>query len=208
AADCTGHGVPGAFMSMLGITFLNELVNKDGIFETDEILNRLRTNIIRSLKQTGEDYSSKDGMNISICAINHTTLTAHFSGAYQPLIIIKNGEIIEYKADKMPIGYHLRKNDMFTYQEIQLQLGDRLYMYSDGYIDQFGGKNDRRFTSRRLREVLSKMQNLSMQEQKIHLTKTLKTWMEGHEQVDDILVFGIEITDNFVSKEVPLQYAK
>ena len=78
AADCTGHGVPGAFMSMLGIAFLNELINKEGLFETDEILNRLRTNIIRSLKQTGEDYGTKDGMNISICAINHTTPTAHY----------------------------------------------------------------------------------------------------------------------------------
>ncbi len=202
AADCTGHGVPGAFMSMLGIAFLNELINKDGLFETDEILNRLRTNIIRSLKQTGEDYGTKDGMNISICAINHTTLTAHYSGAYQPLIIIRDGEILEYKADNMPIGYHIRKNETFTYQEIQLKLGDRLYMYSDGYIDQFGGKNDRRFTSRRLKDMLSEIQNLTMLEQKKHLTKTLKTWMGSREQVDDILVFGIEITGKFASEKI------
>jgi len=194
AADCTGHGVPGAFMSMLGIAFLNELVNKDRIFETNEILNHLRTNIIRSLKQTGEDGGSKDGMDISMCAINHTTLIARFSGAYNPLIIIRNNEIFEYKADKMPIGY-IGKNEMFSYQDIQLQLGDRLYMYSDGYIDQFGGKEGRRFSSKKLRKMLSETRNLSMQEQKVHLIKTLETWMENHEQVDDILVFGIEITN-------------
>jgi len=194
AADCTGHGVPGAFMSMLGISFLNELVNKERLSETNEILNRLRTNIINSLKQTGEQGGSKDGMDISMCAINHTTLTARFSGAYNPLVIIRNNEILEYKADKMPIGYHIKKDEMFSYQDIQLQIDDRLYMYSDGYVDQFGGEDGRKFMSRRFKEMLLETRNLSMQEQKTHLIKTLEAWKEGYEQVDDILVFGIEIT--------------
>ncbi len=194
AADCTGHGVPGAFMSMLGISFLNELVNKERLSETNEILNRLRTNIIDSLKQTGEQGGSKDGMDISMCAINHSTLTARFSGAYNPLVIIRNDEILEYKADKMPIGYHIKKDEMFSYQDIQLQIGDRLYMYSDGYVDQFGGEDGRKFMSKRFKEMLLETRDLSMQEQKTHLIKTLEEWMGNHEQIDDILVFGIEIT--------------
>ncbi len=196
AADCTGHGVPGAFMSMLGIAFLNELVNKDKIIETDIILNELRTNIIRSLKQTGEEGGSKDGMDISMCAINHKNLSARFSGAYNPLIIVRNGEYSEYKADKMPIGYHIKKDEKFSFQDIDLQFGDRLYMYSDGYVDQFGGADMRKFMSKKFKNLLVESRNLTMNEQKIHLNNTIEEWMGDHEQIDDILVFGIEITAN------------
>jgi ligand-binding sensor domain-containing protein/serine phosphatase RsbU (regulator of sigma subunit) len=202
AADCTGHGVPGAFMSMLGIAFLNDLVNKDKIFDTDHILNELRSNIMRALKQTGQEGGSKDGMDISMCAINHKALTASFSGAYNPLIIIRDGEYIEFKGDKMPIGYHIKKDNLFTRHDIELSLGDRLYMYSDGYVDQFGGADGRKFMSKNFKSLLVETRNLSMSEQKIHLNQTIEKWMGKREQIDDILVFGIEITNQFIEDEI------
>jgi serine phosphatase RsbU (regulator of sigma subunit) len=199
AADCTGHGVPGAFMSMLGIAFLNDLVNKDKIFETDHILNELRSNIMRALKQTGQEGGSKDGMDISMCAIDHQNLTAKFSGAYNPLVIVRNAEFIEFKGDKMPIGYHIKKDELFSRHDIDLQVGDRLYMYSDGYVDQFGGQDGRKFMSKNFKSLLVETRNLSMPEQKIHLNQTIEKWMGKREQIDDILVFGIEINNQYQS---------
>ncbi len=198
AADCTGHGVPGAFMSMLGIAFLNDLVNKEKIFETDQILNELRNNIMVALKQTGEEGGSKDGMDISMCAINHRTLQAKFSGAYNPLLIVRNNECLEFKADKMPIGVHIKKDEKFTQHKIDLQIGDRLYMFSDGYVDQFGGEDGRKFMSKRFKEILVNSRRLTMPEQKEFLNKTIEEWMGHREQIDDILVFGIEITEKIV----------
>ena len=165
AADCTGHGVPGAFMSMLGISFLNELVNKERLSETNEILSRLRTNIIDSLKQTGEQGGSKDGMDISMCAINHSTLTARFSGAYNPLVIIRNDEILEYKADKMPIGYHIKKDEKFSYQDIQLQIVTVYICTAMGMLIN-SARRRRKFMSKRFKEMLLETRDLSMQEQK------------------------------------------
>jgi len=193
AADCTGHGVPGAFMSMLGIAFLNDIVNKEKIKESSLVLNELRSYIMKALKQTGEDGGSKDGMDIALCAIDQKKMKVQFSGAYNPLIIIRNGEIIEIKADKMPIGYHIKKDVLFTGQDIDIEIGDRLYMFSDGYVDQFGGETGRKFMSKRFKELLVETNSMSMEEQKEHLNDTIEQWMGDYEQIDDILVFGIEI---------------
>ncbi|PLX22857.1 MAG: hypothetical protein C0599_05360 [Salinivirgaceae bacterium] len=194
AADCTGHGVPGAFMSMLGVAFLNEIVVRDGTISSDKILNRLRDYVIKSLKQTGEEGGSKDGMDIALTIINHDTLEAQFSGAYNPLLILRDGEIETIKADKMPIGYHIKVDSPFTSKNVKLQKGDRLYTFSDGYPDQFGGEKGRKFMSKRFKQLLIDTGNLTMEEQKEVLDKEIEAWMgDEHSQIDDILVIGVEI---------------
>lgn len=199
AADCTGHGVPGAFMSMLGVAFLNELVGKENITKSQKILNSLRAYIIKSLKQTDEAGRSKDGMDMSLCVINHKTMQAEFSGANNPLYIVRKGELIEYKADKMPIGYyHFADDREFTEHIIDLYKGDRLYMFSDGYVDQFGGESGKKFMSRNFKQLLVESATMSMESQKIMLNTRIEEWIGKGEQIDDILVFGIEITGNYL----------
>jgi len=194
AADCTGHGVPGAFMSMLGVAFLNEIAIKEKVTNSNDILDELRSHIIKSLKQAGDIGGSKDGMDMSLCVINHNTLKAQWSGANNPLYLIRENEIIEYKADKMPIGYyHFGDAQQFKCHPIDLQIGDRLYMFSDGYVDQFGGEQGRKFMSKNLKQLLIDSNKLNMQEQKELLNTKIEEWMNGREQIDDILVFGIEI---------------
>jgi ligand-binding sensor domain-containing protein/serine phosphatase RsbU (regulator of sigma subunit) len=194
AADCTGHGVPGAFMSMLGVAFLNQIVVRDGTISSNEILDRLREYVIKSLKQTGEEGGSKDGMDIALTIIDHDTLEAQFSGAYNPLLILRNGEIETIKADKMPIGYHIKVDSPFTSNTVKLQKGDRLYTFSDGYPDQFGGEKGRKFMSKRFKQLLIDTGDLSMTEQKEVLDKEIEAWMgDEHSQIDDILVVGVEI---------------
>ncbi len=216
-ADCTGHGVPGAFMSMLGISFLNEIVNRIPEIRADIILNELRKLVIKSLHQTGGEMEQKDGMDMELCVLNHKTNMLQFAGANNPLIIIReknserplpenpeyktelythlNGdvyELLQIKADKMPIGIYLQIKP-FTLHEIKVYPNDQLYMFSDGYVDQFGGKNGRKFMTKKLKETLLSIADKEMKEQKIYLEKTLDEWMQGWEQVDDILVMGLKI---------------
>ncbi len=197
AADCTGHGVPGAFMSMLGIAFLNEIVNKMAInkhisaLNSDEILNTLRENVISSLHQTGEPTEPKDGMDIAICIIDLERKKIQFSGANNPLYLIRNGELIEYKADKMPVSYHQYRDVSFVRQEIDLKASDCLYIFSDGYIDQFGGDKGLKFYSRRFKDLLIANADKSMERQKEILNKTINEWMDKRAQLDDMLIIGI-----------------
>ncbi|MFO7864943.1 MAG: SpoIIE family protein phosphatase, partial [Salinivirgaceae bacterium] len=194
AADCTGHGVPGAFMSMLGVAFLNEIVVRDQTIAANEILDRLRQYIIKSLKQTGSEGGSKDGMDVALTIIDHATSTAQFAGAYNPLYIIRNGELETIKADRMPIGYHIKVNKPFTNNHVQLQKGDRLYTFSDGYPDQFGGEKGRKFMSKQFKNLLIETCTLEMSEQKKVLDETIEAWKgDTYEQIDDILVIGIKI---------------
>ncbi|WP_462281816.1 SpoIIE family protein phosphatase [Salinivirga cyanobacteriivorans] len=194
AADCTGHGVPGAFMSMLGVAFLNEIVVRDKTLTTNAILDRLREYVIKSLKQTGEEGGSKDGMDIALTIINHDTLEAEFSGAYNPLYVLRDGEIETIKADRMPIGYHIKVDTPFTRKEVKLQKGDRLYMFSDGYPDQFGGEDGRKYMSKRFKRKIIETGTLSMSEQKQALDESIEEWKgDRYEQIDDIIVIGVQI---------------
>ncbi len=200
AADCTGHGVPGAFMSMLGMSFLNEIVNKDRILQANVILNRLRENVKKSLRQTGKENEAKDGMDIAVCIIDKTEMKIQFAGAYNPLLIIRDGEISRIKADRMPIGIYLREKESFTNNIIDVKKGDLLYIFSDGYVDQFGGENDSKIRSAKFKEILIENHKKSLAEQKAGLVKFLEEWMNHtddtgrkYKQVDDILVIGIEI---------------
>lgn len=193
AADCTGHGVPGAFMSMLGIAFMNEIVNKFKNIKANEILNELKKYVVESLHQTGKSGETQDGMDMALCILDHQTNTLQFSGAYNPLILIRNGELIEYKADKMPIGIYHEKNDFFTNHEIKAQKGDCLYVFSDGYVDQFGGEKGKKFFKKRFKEMLLNIHSKPMKEQYQILDQTMKDWRGDYSQIDDILVIGVRV---------------
>ena len=193
AADCTGHGVPGAFMSMLGISFMNEIVNKSDTTQANEILNHLRSDVISSLGQTGVTGETQDGMDLALCVIDTDAMQIQFSGAYNPLYLIRNDELTEYKSDKMPIGIHKEKNDPFSNHEIKIRKGDALYMFSDGYVDQFGGARQKKFMTKNFKELLLRINKKTMKEQREILDRTLLEWMGDVDQIDDILVMGLRV---------------
>ncbi len=191
AADCTGHGVPGAFMSLLGLTFLNEIVNHEGVLKSSEILNRLRSNIIRSMSHKDEAEQAKDGMDLALVVIDRQLGMLEFSGAYNPLILVRKGELIEYKGDKMPVGQHIVEERSFTSQRVQLEHGDMIYMYSDGFPDQFGGEKGGKYKARPFKNFLTRISSEPVKKQATLLEEELKSWMGEEPQVDDILVCGI-----------------
>ncbi len=193
AADCTGHGVPGAMMSMLGISFLTEIVNQIEQPTAGVILDQLRAQIIRMLRQSKKEGESKDGMDISLCIIDPTLKIIHFAGAYNPLIRIHNGQLLQVDADRMPIGIY-EKDHPFRNQIIDLIPGDMYYAFSDGYADQFNGVTGEKFKYKRLKNLLLEIHNQPLAKQKIILEDTLNQWKgDKHEQIDDVLIVGIKI---------------
>ncbi|MFC2136689.1 SpoIIE family protein phosphatase [Bacteroidota bacterium] len=199
-ADCTGHGVPGAFMSMLGISFLNDILRKSmkyfftGNLTASDMLEQLRKSIKKALKQSSAESLTKDGMDMSFIIVDLDTKHLQFAGAFNPLIHIRNKEITKIKGDRNPIGIHLNEVP-FTNHEMQLETGDTLYMFTDGYIDQFGGPNNKKFLSKRLEELLHEIHEKPLLEQKEILDNTLINWMGDNEQVDDICLFGCRIEE-------------
>lgn len=190
-ADCTGHGVPGAMMSIVGHSLLNEIVENENITDPATILERLNTEIIRSLRQKTSADSS-DGMDVSITKINIPERKVVFAGAYQPIYLI-NGKLNILKGDRQPIGgLHHDTNRKFTNHEIRISKGDALYFASDGYVDQFGGPEDKKFLTRRLAELLQKNHKYSMQAQSNIYKKTFDDWRQGRDQVDDVSLMGIK----------------
>lgn len=193
AVDCTGHGVPGAFMSMLGFAFLNEIVNKETELKANSILNQLRDYVKESLHQTGKEDEAKDGMDIALCIIDSDKQKLQYSGAYNPLYLIRDEDFILLKADRMPIGIHIIDKGPFTNHEIDIQKGDIIYIFTDGYIDQFGGPNSRKFKLVPFKEMLISIKDKSMSEQKEILDIEFAKWKGDHDQIDDVLVMGIKI---------------
>jgi serine phosphatase RsbU (regulator of sigma subunit) len=193
AADCTGHGVPGAFMSMLGISLLNEIVSKHDIKPPHEVLNELRLQMKESLHQTGERGEAQDGMDIAFCMFNTQNNILQFAGAYNPFYLIRNNELIEYKADRMPIGIHPKGDRAFTTMDIQLQKNDVFYIFSDGYTSQFGGEKNEKFQPKRFQELLIQINKNVMSEQKEILNFTLDHWRGDCKQIDDVCVIGVRI---------------
>jgi serine phosphatase RsbU (regulator of sigma subunit) len=195
SADCTGHGVPGAFMSMLGISCLNEIVQNREVTQANQILNELRTEIKHSLRQTGKKEESRDGIDMALCVIDRKKNILQYSGAHNPLYIITNNNeeavLKEIKADPMPVGVHFFSDKSFTNHEIQLNIGDAFYIFSDGFVDQNGGNNNHRFSSEKFKKLLLDIHDHPMYEQKEILEQTLKDWMGEHSQRDDILVIGV-----------------
>jgi serine phosphatase RsbU (regulator of sigma subunit) len=191
-ADCTGHGVPGGFMSMLGNSFLNEIVVDNKIFKADIILNKLREKIIHALEQKGQT-EQKDGMDISLCVWNKMDNTLEFAGANNSIWIVRNNEITEYKPDKMPIGTYTDTQKNFNSQHIALQRGDCIYLSTDGYADQFGGPNGKKFMYKQFANLLRGIAGLSIEEQAKASKSAFETWRSNHEQLDDMCVLGIKI---------------
>lgn len=191
-ADCTGHGVPGAIMSMLGISFLNDVVLSADKPTPAEVLDRLRDRVVFELRQTNESVGNKDGMDISLCSLNLQTLELQWAGANNPLNIIRNGQLEITKADKQPIGYYPAAHP-FTNHKIQLLKGDSIYIYSDGYADQFGGPKGKKLTYKRMEVAMLENSDRSMREQKEALLKIFNDWRGAQEQLDDVCVVGIKV---------------
>jgi serine phosphatase RsbU (regulator of sigma subunit) len=190
AADCTGHGVPGAFMSMLGIAFLNDLIRKPEIENSAQLLDELRNQIKTSLQQTGKSGETQDGMDIAFLTIDIETNSLSYAGANNPLFLIRNNELLVYKADSMPISIFTKERP-FTNQKIELQKDDMLYIFSDGFISQFDDRNKDTYKSRRFKELLINMNQKPLSEQKENLESELSKWQGNNMQTDDILVIGI-----------------
>jgi serine phosphatase RsbU (regulator of sigma subunit) len=197
AADCTGHGVPGAFMSLLGISFLNEIVLTKEITEASQVLNELRRQIKHSLRQHGQPDEAKDGIDMALCAIDQKNRTMQYAGAFNPLYLIReeksNAELIEFKADRMPLGYYHGKDRAFTHHDIQLEIGDTFYIFSDGFIDQKGGPEQKKFMSKKFKKLLLEIHEEPMFDQKNKLEQALRQWMGDQPQIDDILVVGVRV---------------
>lgn len=190
AADCTGHGVPGAFMSMLGVTLLNEIVNNKQILMPDQIIENLRQGVIRSLNQVADEDSVKDGMDISVCVVDFKENTLLWAGANNPLYLVRGNELIHYRADKMPASIHYRMQP-FNLHRIALQKGDAFYIFSDGFADQFGGPAQKKFLSAQLKETLVAMADVPMLEQAERLNKIFEEWRGDSPQVDDVTIIGV-----------------
>ncbi len=194
AVDCTGHGVPGAFMSIVGNSQLNFAINVKHAREASEILNELNYGVTHTLRDKAGHESVKDGMDLALCVINYKEMSLEYAGAFNPLYLIRNNEVLITKADKFPIGASPDgKLSSFTNHEIDLVKGDVIYLFSDGFADQFGGPNNKKFFSKRFRELLLQVHKLPMQKQKESLIKAYEGWKGDCEQVDDILVIGIRI---------------
>ena len=193
AADCTGHGVPGAFMSMMGISMLNQIVREKSVNTAAQVLNIMRSNVKTALNQSGKKNEQKDGMDMALCALNTKTNVLQYAGAYNPLIIIRNNEIIEYKADKMPIGIYIKEKESFTNHEIEVQKGDIIYIFSDGYIDQLNPETKEKFMRKRFKKLLLEISNKPLNEQQQILNDKFEEWKGNGKQVDDVIVFGVKI---------------
>ncbi|HCA82862.1 MAG TPA: hypothetical protein DEP18_03680 [Flavobacteriales bacterium] len=192
--DCTGHGVPGAFMSIIGYNGLNQIVNEYNITQPAEILNNLNRIISATLKQRAEESKIRDGMDLSVCSIDLENHKLEYAGANNPIFIVRNNEVIEVKADKQPIGNFVGEEDFrFTNKEIDLLPNDRLYVFSDGYADQFGGPRGKKLKYSTFRDLLIENCDLPMEEQKRVLDQMFETWRGDLEQIDDVCVIGVGI---------------
>ena len=190
AADCTGHGVPGAFMSMLGVTMLNEIVSGKHVVMPDQIIEELRNGIIKALNQQENEDSVKDGMDIAICVVDFSKNILYFSGANNPLYLVRGGELIHYRADKMPVAIHYKMTP-FTLHTIELQKGDAFYIFSDGYADQFGGPKEKKYMTSQLKETIVSMANEPMLKQGEKLSEIFEEWRGENPQVDDVTLIGV-----------------
>jgi ligand-binding sensor domain-containing protein/serine phosphatase RsbU (regulator of sigma subunit) len=191
-ADCTGHGVPGALMSMLGISFLREIVIKERVYEPSTILNKLRQEIIAVLDQKMERGVQKDGMDMALISIDINTYNAKFAGARNTLVLIRDNELTEYTSDKAPISIYLKMKE-FSQQSIQLKKGDQLYLFSDGYPDQFNGENGKKFKRSRFKDLLLSISHKPMSEQRIDLEEHFETWKGNEDQIDDVTIVGFKL---------------
>lgn len=194
AVDCTGHGVPGALMSMIGNDFLNHITQERQLTRPGEILDLLHEGITNVLKQDGKYGETQDGMDIALLSFDLQHLSSiQYAGAYRSLCIVRNGELLQYPADKFPIGYAHMDRGKFTNHDVKIEKNDMLYIFTDGYADQFGGDRGKKFMVKRFQNLLVEISHLSIDQQEARLKVEFDKWKGDHEQVDDILVIGIRV---------------
>jgi len=200
-ADCTGHGVPGAFMSMLGIALLNDVVLRKNIKTTGETLDELRKQVVRNLFRNDESKLLADGMDIALIAIDHVENTLQFSGANRPMVLIQNNDCQIIKGDKMPIGKYLGGKSDFQTHFFNLKEGDKIYMFTDGFADQFGGADNKKFMKSRLFELIKSI-SMSVPNSLTEnvLRSEFETWKGDNEQTDDVLVLGLQYSERLSEK--------
>lgn len=192
-ADSTGHGVPGAFMSLLNISYLNEAINEKQIQQPSEILNYIRNRLINSLAEDGSKDGGKDGMDCSLLCFDFEENTLEFACAYNPILLIRNGELIEQASDRMPVGNGHKNDVSFTNTKIHLQKGDIIYAFTDGYADQFGGESGKKLKYKNFKNYILQNTNLDLNQQHKKLENSFNSWKGSIEQVDDVLVIGIKV---------------
>jgi len=193
AGDCTGHGVPGALLSILGISFLNDIFQARTDAKANRVLNMMREKIMKSLHQTGDRSETKDSIDIGLLIYDSKTGQLQFSGANRPLIRVRNGEITEFRPDRMTIGLAPLKEQPFTNQVIDHLPGDTFYLFSDGYSDQFGELTDKKFKHKNLKAVIASVAGQPLSRQKEVLENTFYDWKGNSQQIDDVMVFGFQL---------------
>jgi serine phosphatase RsbU (regulator of sigma subunit) len=192
AADCTGHGVPGALMSMIGLQTLDRIIQATIATEPGEILNILSREIEMTFnRDKDESYAVKDGMDIAVCVVDKRDRHFEFAGAFLPVYLLRDGNLIEIKGDKYVIG-RTSSDEVFTTHHMGLEADDTLYLFTDGYVDQFGGADNKKFMNRQFRYLLVTIHKYSMADQRTILADNITTWMGSNEQVDDIMVLGFK----------------
>ena len=192
AADCTGHGVPGALLSMLGMSSLNEIVSRMDTPQSDVILNLLREKIKKFLDHSDNAAIKLNGMDIALAIIDNDSRELEYAGANNSLLLVRDGELTEKKANAMPIGSYIKEKP-FTAERFSYQTGDVIYMYSDGYVDQFGGPANKKFMSKNFKKLIVEISDKPLEEQSRILDETHCEWKGNKGQTDDILVFGVKL---------------
>lgn len=192
-ADCTGHGVPGAFMSILGMSFLNEIVNYLETPRANEILNELRDQVMQALGQTGQRDETREGMEMALCVVDFHHRMIQFSGAFRPMYLISEGELSVINGDHMPIGIYEDEKVSFSNKEVPFKENDMIYLFTDGYVDQIGGLQRKTFKSIRFKKLLKEISSKPLKEQQYILREEHEIWRAGQEQIDDILILGVKL---------------
>ena len=194
AVDCTGHGVPGAFMSIVGYDILGQALTETDSVSPAQLLDRLNRGVSETLKQASDDIKVRDGMDVALCMLNFKTLELQFAGAYNPLFVVRGKELIEIKGDSLAIGsYTERHHQNYTNNILQLQKNDTIYIFSDGYSDQFGGPEGKKFKINQFKTMLLSMNGVEIDKQKELLEKSIESWRGALQQVDDMLVIGVRV---------------
>jgi len=192
AGDCTGHGVPGALLSILGLSFLNEIFQCQTAPRANRVLNLMREKMMSALHQTGKLKEARDSIDMALCIFNYKSNEFQFSGANRPLFIVRDGELREIKPDKMPIGLAPLKEEPFTNKTGSFSDEDMFYLFSDGFPDQFGGSNDKKFRYSQFRGLITGVATLNAAEQKHIIDNTFAAWKGDTQQIDDVMVFGFK----------------
>jgi len=193
-ADCTGHGVPGAFMSMIGHNLLNEIVHVKDITQPNEILSRLDRGLRKLLKQDSENSSARDGMDIAICSIDPENNLLEFAGANRQALVFSKGMLQELRGERAPVGGAFRDGEnRYTNHTMRIEKGDQIYLFTDGLTDQFGGPNNKKLMGKRFRQLLNIVNPLKMAQQKRIISKFFSDWKGNNSQTDDVLLIGMTI---------------